>query len=413
MATGSCPRPTADRLLLRRPLLSMGGMPTIRDDQATPGSPPAARRDPRNFAHHGDQRIDEYHWLRDRGKPEVIAYLEAENAYTKSKLAHTEPMQETLYREMLARIQETDLSVPSRDGEYFHYVRTEQGKQYAIHCRRHGTLDAPEEVILDENALAEGKAYFDLGAAEPSPSQRLLAYSVDEEGDERFTLRFKDLGSGSLLPEAIPGTSGAIAFLDEDHVLYVELDVAHRPYRVLRHRLHTDPAEDVCVFVEPDERFFVSIGRTRSDAYVLIETGSKTTSEVWFVPTSDPTAAPVVVEPRRDRIEYAVEHHGDRFFVLTNEDAVNFKLMETQVATPGRSRWTLRIAHRDDVHIVGCDAFARHIVVSERRLGVPKLRIFDLESGAEHEVAFDEEAFAQRLGENPEFETSASSTPHW
>lgn len=376
------------------------------NSQTVPLRPPLPPRREHVLEAHGDRRVDEWYWLRDKTSPEVLAHLSAENAYTQASLAHTEAFQESLYKEMLARIQETDDSVPAREGPYYYYQRTVAGLQYPIHCRKRGSLDAAEEIILDENELAKGCAYFDLGGLEPSQDHQRIAYTIDATGDEIYTLKVKDLVTGETLVAAIPGLSGSIAFAGNDTVFYVVLDAVHRPYRVMRHRIGEDPKNDVMVYRDDDERFFVGVGLSRSGEYVFIDCGSKTSTEVSFIPVADPLAAPVLLEPRREKVEYSVEHSGDRFLIVTNEDAVNSRLMETKIATPHRKDWREVIPHRPDVHLKAVDAFRNHLVISERRDGVVHLRVQDLRNGAEHDIAMDEPVYSLRLGENLEYDTN-------
>ncbi len=367
--------------------------------------PPIAPRRRHLHEKHGDQRVDDFYWLKEKSSPEVIAYLEAENAYTKATLAHTEAAQQDLYKEMLARIKETDLSVPARDGDYFYYQRTEQGLQYPIHCRKHRTLDAPEQILVDENAMAKGLAFFEVGSLEPNPDHALLAVAIDATGDEKYTLRVKDLTTGEFLNEAIADTSGAIAWADSKTIFYVLLDETHRPFRVMRHVIGEDSKDDVEVFRDDDERFFVGVDRTRSGEFVFIESGSKTSTEVRFVHTATPLMEPTLVAPRRDKIEYSLEHSGDRFLIVTNEDAKNFRLMETATNSPARENWREIAPHRPDVHLLAVDAFERHLVISERRDGVVHLRVQEIASGEEHEIAMDETVYTARLGNNLEYDT--------
>jgi oligopeptidase B len=233
--------------------------------------PPIAPKRLHVHSLHGDDRMDEYYWMRDRDDPAVMAYLEAENTYTEAIMGPTQPLQTALYDEMLARIQETDLTVPYRKGDYYYYTRTETGKSYPIHCRKQGSLDAPEEILLDENILAAGQDYFSLGAFEVSPNHRLLAYSVDTSGAECFTLYVLDLVTGKQFPEAIPDTYYAIAWGNDNQTLfYTTIDEAHRPFKLFRHCLGKDVSEDTLIYHEPDDSYFLSIDKTRSEAYLLL-----------------------------------------------------------------------------------------------------------------------------------------------
>jgi oligopeptidase B len=370
-------------------------------------SPPIAEKHPHVHSLHGDERIDHYFWLRDRSSPAVIAYLEAENTYTQAIMQHTETLQTTLYKEMLSRIQETDLSVPYRKGDYYYYNRTEEGKAYPIHCRKQGSLDAPEEVLLDENLLAEGHDYFELGVLVVSPDQKVLAYSVDTNGSELYTLYFLDLATRELYPESIPETEYSLVWAnDSQTVFYTQLDAAHRPFKLFRHQLNTPAGEDILVHHEPDDAYNLSVEKTRSNAFILMNIASKVTSEVHFLDANCPTGSFQVIEPRSHRIEYSVEHHGDFFYITTNEDAINFKLMRTPTAAPAKENWQTLIPHREDVLISYASAFAEHLVIYEREAGLAKVRIRQLSTEAEHYITFPEPAYEVYEGANAEFNTN-------
>jgi oligopeptidase B len=268
-----------------------------------------AERRPVTLEAHGDVRTDDWYWLRDKDDPAVIAHLEAENEYTTAVMAATVPLQETLYAEMVARIQETDLSVPVRKGPWWYYSRSVEGSSYGIHCRR--PADGPddtEQVLLDENTLAEGHDYFALGCFSISPDHRWLVYSTDTSGGERHTMRFCDLSSGVESDESIEDTSHGAAWANDNAtVFYVRVDEAMRPFQLWRHEVGTDPAGDVLVLEEVDDHFYLGVGRTRDDRFVLCGLDSKVTSEVWVLDADDPTGAFTVIEPRRHGIEYSVE----------------------------------------------------------------------------------------------------------
>lgn len=395
------------------------------DDASHPGvlRAPAAPQRPTILRHHGDERVDPWYWLRDRDDPEVRAYLEAENAYTEAALGHLAPLRERVFEEIRGRIRETDASAPVRKGPHEYFSRTREGLQYAVHCRRPaGTAALPdpdaepghddhEIVLLDENALAGDAGYFALGALSPSPDQTLVAYSTDFTGGERYTLRIRDVARGVDLPDAVPDTYYGVAWANDGAtVFYTRPDDAMRPWQVWRHRLGTPLADDVLVFQEDDERFYVSVERTRSERFLIVTSASKLTTEVWFVDADHPDAELTVVEPRRDGVEYHVEHHrsaehGDRFFVLTNDDAENFRLAVTPVASPGRAHWTEVVAHRDDVRLDDVDAFARHLVLSERFDALEQVRVLDLDDGTDHVIAMPDEVYSAGLGATLEFET--------
>src|SRR6202163_563875 len=299
--------------------------------------PPAAKILPRAMTAHGDTRIDNYFWLRDKKDPDTIAYLEAENRYMREKMQHTEALQASLYSEMLGRIQQSDLSVPVKRDEYFYYTRTEEGKQYAIHCRKKGSAQsleaAPEEVLLDSNALAEGHKYFRLGVFVPSPNHRLLAYSVDFEGNEMYTVRVKNLDTGELLADEIPNTSYTLEWSDDNATFfYTVLDEALRPYKVFRHKLGVK--EDFLIYHEPDERFTLDLSSTRSRAYIFININSSLTSEVRYLSKNQPNGEFRVLLLRVYETEYDATHRGDSFLIRTNDEAKGFRVVEASVADP-------------------------------------------------------------------------------
>ncbi len=281
-------------------------------------SPPVAKMVPKSMTVLGDTRVDNYFWLRDRKDPDTTKYLEAENGYTETVMKGTSALQSKLYAEMLGRIKQTDLSVPTRRDGYFYYTRTEEGKQYAIHCRKKGTLDAPEEILMDENAMAAGKKYFRIGNFSVSPNHRLLAYSVDYDGDEEYTIHVKDLTTGKLQADQIPNTYYSLEWGNDNATFfYTVLDAAKRPYKVFRHTLGRKT--DALVYHEPDERFTVELAKTSSRAYILINIGSALTSEVRYVSADRPKGKFQVVLPRVQETEYDITHHEDSFFIRTND----------------------------------------------------------------------------------------------
>ncbi len=369
-------------------------------------APPVAPKLPKILSIHADDRVDNYYWLSDRDNPEVLAYLEAENAYTADVMKHTEPLQTVLYDEMLARIQETDLSVPYRKGDFYYYSRTETGKAYPIYCRKQGSLKAAEEVLLDQNVLAEGHEFFQLGAISISPDHRVLAYSNDTAGSERYTLCFLDLKTRLLFPELIPDTYyGVVWGNDNQTVFYTQLDDANRPYKLFRHTLGNPATADELIHHEQDDFYFLSVGKTRSEAYILLDLGSKITSEVHFLDANQPTGKFQVIQPRSPGIEYAVEHHSDLFYITTNEDALNFKLMKAPVTAPAKANWEPVIPHREEVLLEGISAFANHLVIYERAEGLPTMRIRQLATQEEHYMSFPDATYSVGEGANPEFHT--------
>jgi oligopeptidase B len=381
--------------------------------------PPPAKRIPTERTHHGDTVVDEYAWLAEKDDPDTVAYLKAENAHTEAATAHLAGLRETVYNEIKKRTKETDLSVPSRKGGYWYYTRTVEGQQYGIHCRRAvrpGEVDPPstadgtpldgEEVLLDGNRLAEGHDFFQLGAFDISPDGRRLAYSTDFSGDERFTLRVKDLVTGELLPDEVPDTFYGTAWsADGSTLFYLTVDDAWRPYRVWRHAVGAPAGADTVVLEEADGRFWVGVGLSRSERFVVIDVHSKVTSEVLLIPADAPAAPPRVVAPRRQGVEYSVEHHGDRLLILHNDGAEDFALAYTSAGEPGE--WTTLIGHTPGTRLEGVDAFASHLVVSLRRDGLTGLRVLEVDGGEPYHIEFPEPIYSVGLDANPEYETAS------
>src|SRR5919199_2450055 len=370
-------------------------------------NPPVAQKQPQVFVLHGDERVDDYFWMRDANDPNVIAYLEAENAYTTAMMQHTEALQTTLYQEMLGRIKESDLSVPYRKDNYYYYSRTQEGKAYPIYCRKKGNLDAPEEVLLDQNELAKGYEYCSLGVFQVSPNHQILAYSIDTSGAEQYTLSFLDLNTFDLYPESLAETYVSYAWGNDNRtVFYTKVDATNRPFQLFRHSLGSSPDDDVLIYQEPDEAYFLGVSKTRSQAYILMSLGSTITSEVHYLEANNPTGSFQVIHPRQSGMEYKVEHHGDSFYILTNEEAINFKLMKTPVASPSKQNWVSVIPHREDVMLSSVNAFADYLVISERKMGLPTLRVQQLSTGEEHAINFPEPTYSLSIGNNPEFNTT-------
>jgi oligopeptidase B len=362
---------------------------------------------------HGDVRVDPYYWLRDRDDPEVIAHLKAENEYAAEVMAPTQALQDEIFSEIRGRVQETDVSPPARKGPWEYFSRTFEGSQYALHGRR--PAGAPEgtdeSVLVDENVLADGLDYFSLGGLTITPDQTHLAYSFDDDGGELHTLRFRDLATGADLPDVIDGVYYGLAWANDNRtIFYVRPDDAMRPYQVWRHTLGTP--DDALVYEEPDERFFVSVGRARSGHAIVLSSDSKITSEARLLDPDDPAAGPCVVEPRTDDLEYDVEHHiaadgTEQLFILTNADgATNFKLVRAPVASPGRSSWTEVVPHRDDVKLDGVDVFRDFLVLSERTNGLEQLRVLGItDPSLDRVLTMDDPAYSTWVGDNLEFDT--------
>ncbi|MEO0835541.1 MAG: S9 family peptidase [Cyanobacteria bacterium J06642_3] len=368
---------------------------------------PIADQHPHELVTHGDTRIDNYYWLRQQEDSTVIDYLEAENSYTEAQMQHTKELQQSLYDEMLSRIKETDLSVPYRLQDYYYYSRTEEGQAYPIFCRKYQSLDASEEILLDQNKLAADHEFFSLGVASISPNQQILAYSVDTTGAEQYTLHFLDLSTRKLYPQTIPNTYYSFAWGNDSRTaFYTKIDAANRPYQLWRHGLENSPNDDVLVYQEDNESYFLGVGKTRSRAYILLSLSSMVTSEVRYLDADHPQGEFKLFQPRRTGIEYGIEHHSDRFYIVTNEDAINFKLMSTKVDATDKANWKTLIPHRPDVMLEGIDAFAEHLVIYERQGGLPTARIQTLATGDINDLSFPEAAYSFSGGNNPEFNTT-------
>lgn len=369
--------------------------------------PPVTKVIPKIDTLHGDVRIDNYFWLRDRNNPEVIEYLKAENEYTEAMMAHTKEFQKKLYEELLSKIKETDLTVPERLDDYYYYTRTEEGKQYPIYCRKKGSLDAKEEILLDQNVLAEGYDYFDIGVLKISPNHKLLIYSIDTTGSERFTIYIKNLNTGELFNEKINNTRYSAAWTNDNKTFFYTIqDNAKRPYKLYRHMLETDPSQDELIYHEQDEAFWLDISKTKNMQYLIINLGSHTTSEVHYLNADTPGDKFKLIHPRQHKMEYYVEHHGDRFFILTNDNAKNFKLMEVSVNDPSKANWKEVIPHRGSIKIDGIDVFKNHLVIYERENGLEKIRITNFINNETYYVDFPEPVYTFWAGRNRDFNSN-------
>ena len=375
--------------------------------------------------HHGDAFVDPYEWLRDKDNPEVISYLEAENAYTEAQTTQLSELSDAIFGEIKARTKETDLSVPSYSSHpggsaYWYYVRTVEGSEYPIYCRVVASdrekLPDPEqeivgeEVLLDANVEADGHEFFSLGAFGVSLDGRLLAYSVDLSGAERFTIMIKDLASGELLVDQISDTAYGVAWAKNSHLFYTRADEAWRPYVVLRHRLGTDPSEDIAVTTETDERFWLSVDASRDDRWIMIGAESKITSEVRLLSTDDPDGEPRLVASRRQGVEYDVEPAGDRLLIVHNDGAEDFELAEAPLTATSHTDWAPVLRHRQGVRILSVSAYASHAVVSLRRGGLTGLHVMSRDAagnlGEGSDVAFDEPLYVVYAPGESEFETA-------
>jgi oligopeptidase B len=391
-----------------------------------PHLPPQAERRPSTRTHHGDTVVDDYEWLRDRDDPDVRSYLEAENTYTAASTAHLEGLREDLFDEIKTRTLETDLSVPVRDGAFWYYSRTVEGQQYGIHCRipvdgdddwmppAIRADDEREQILLDDNVEAEGTDFYSLGSFDVSADGRLLAYSVDLTGDERYTLRIRDLQTGRDLPDTVPNTfPGATFAPDGTVVFYPTVDESWRPDTIWRHEVGTPASLDVAVFIEPDERFWVGVGLTRSKRFLVLDIASKITSEVRVLDMVYPRGEFRIVWPRREGVEYHVEHAvvagEDRFLIVHNEGALDFTVVDVAASEPDdRDAWRTVVPPAPGRRVEDIDAFAGHLVVEYRRDGLTRVAVIRLGDentpyGALEEIEFDEPLFQVGTGGNPEW----------
>jgi oligopeptidase B len=380
-------------------------------------TPPVASRRSEVLRAHGDERIDDYHWLRERDDPDVISYLEAENEYALAATEHLAGLREQIFEEIRSRVRESDTSVPAPWGPWAYYSRTVEGLQYRIHCRRPSDRtglpdpdatpgDEGETVLLDENALAAGHEYFALGGLAVTPDHETLAYAFDTRGVERFTLRFRDLANGHDLDDEIADTSYGLGWAnDGSTIFYTRPDTTNRPYQVWRRRLGYD---DELVFEELDERFFVGLGRCRSGRFVVIAAQSKITSEVHLLDADDASAMPRLVARRHAGVEYHVDHHvdasGDRLFIVTNDIAPNFRLVVADLDRP--DEWQEVIPGRDSVRLERVDAFSRHLVLEERAEALTLMRVLRLTDNDSHQIDLPDPVFTVGLGTNLEFDAT-------
>jgi len=373
---------------------------------ASPPVPPTAKRVPNVTEVNGHKLVDNYYWLRDKTNPEVKAYLESENAYTDAVMKPTDPLQKQLYEEMLGRIKETDVEVPYKKGDYFYYTRTEAGKQYPIRCRRKGSMDAPEEVLLDVNELAKGQIFMSLGEFEVSDDGNLLAYSTDNTGFRQYVLAVKDLRTGKTLPDHAERV-GSVAWANDNKTFFftIEDEKTKRQYRMYRHTAGTTGA-DTLVYEEKDERFNVNVGKSRSKGYVFLVSASHTTSEARYIPADQATAEWKVIEPRKQDVEYYPDHNGDFFYLRVNDTGRNFRLVKAPVADPRRAHWQEVVPQRADVMLRDVDFFKNYYVSYERQDGLPQIRVTDLQNGKSRRIEFPEPAYLSYGYINAEYDTN-------
>jgi oligopeptidase B len=383
-------------------VMSAVAIPTI----AEVSTPPVAKKVAKTTTLHGDERVDEYGWLRDKTSPETLAYLNAENAYAEEVLKPTEKLARQLYDEMLGRIKQTDANVPYLKDGYYYYSRTVEGKQYPIHARKKGSLDAAEQILLDVNELAEGKKYMSVAAMQVSDDTNLLAYTTDDTGYRQYSLYVKDLGTGKVT-DRIAGKVGSVEWAkDNKTLIYATENEAKRQNRVFRHVLGTTAHE--LIFEEKDELYDVWVDRSRSGEWLFITTDSKTTSETLLIPAAKPATAPVVMVPRKTDHKYYPEHRGDSFYIMTNDAGINYRLVTAPVMNYSQKNWKELVPHRKPVRIESADLFSNHMVVRLREGGLSHLEIYDLRTSPvkSHRVSFPEPAYAVSGNANAEFDTN-------
>jgi oligopeptidase B len=381
-----------------------------RQPEGRPGidmEPPVAAVTPQNLEIHGDVRVDNYYWLKNREDPAVIAYLEAENAYTEAVMAHTKGLQKSLYREIIGRIKQDDDSVPYKKGEYFYYERYEEGDNYPIYCRKKGSLDATEEIVLDANELAEGHEFFSMWGVKVSPGGKTVAYATDTVGRQFNTLRFRNLETGDDLSDVITDVTPNGEWANDNRTFfYTKQDLETlRYHQIYKHVLGTDPSEDELVYEESDEEFNSFVYKTKSDRYLVIGSRQTLSSEMRVLDAEHPDGEFRVVQPREVDHEYWVDHYGDHFYLRTNWRAKNFRLMKTPVTDTGRDRWEEVIPHRDDVFFEGAEIFKDYLVVTERKDGLMQMRVKPWDGSEEHYLDFGEPAYTAAASDNYEFDT--------
>ncbi len=368
--------------------------------------PPKATKKVKELTIHQDTRIDPYYWLNERESPDVIRYLEAENSYTEQMMAHTKPLQDELFNEIIGRIKQTDMSVPYRDNGYYYITRFEEGMEHPVYSRKKGSAEAPEEVMIDVNELAKGYDYYQVGGLAVSRDNKILAFSEDTLSRRIYTIRFKDLETGQMQPDKILNTTGnAVWANDGKTVFYTRRDDALRPYKIFRHTLGTDPATDQEVFHETDETFNVAIYRTTTNKYLIIGSYATLSNEYRLLDADDPNGEFRIFLPREPRHEHSITHAGDKFYIRTNwQGATNFRLMETDETKTGKEFWKEVVPHRSDVLLDDVHAFKDYLVLSERVNGLTQLTIRDLK-GLTHHIDFGQEAYTTFTGINREYDT--------
>ncbi len=383
-------------------------MPSKRNVSPGAWPPPIAKTIPTILEEHGRSRVDPYYWLSERDHPDVLAYLDEENDYARRVMAHRATFEETLFEEIKGRIKQTDLSVPYKLDDYYYYTRYEEGKEYPLYCRKRETLEAREELMLDVNVLAEGHEFFAIGGMAVSFAQDLLAYASDTQGRRIYTVRFMNLTTGELLDDVLEHATGNVAWANDNRTLFYGRQDPHtlRAFQVFRHRLGRDPSSDDLVFEEEDETFSSAVFKTKSKQYLMIASHQTVSTEYHYLSADNPDGEFRVFLPRERFHEYDVDHYGDKFYIRTNWEAKNFRLMKTPLRQTDRSSWQEVLPHRDDVLLESFELFRDFLVTEERHQGLVRFRVIPWNGEAEHHVEFGEAAYAAGLGDNPDFNTA-------
>jgi oligopeptidase B len=370
--------------------------------------PPIAEKKPKELTIHGQTRIDNYFWMNNREDSSVINYLKAENAYTDEMIKDTKEFQDHLFNEIVGRIKQTDESVPYRDNGYYYYTRFEEGKEYPVYCRKKGSLETGEEILLNVNEMAEGHDYFQVSGLTVSPDNQKIAYGVDTVSRRKYTIYFKDLVSGHIYEDAIPLTTGG-AFWTNDNktVFYTQKDEETlRPYKIFRHVLNTSSETDVLIHHELDDTYGTFVYKSKSDKYIILASSSTLSDEYRYLDADKPKDDFKIIQPRERNLEYSVDHFGDKFYIVTNLEAKNFRLMEAPVSAPGKENWKELIPHREDVYLNNIEIFNDYLVVEERKDGLNHLRVIRWDNDSEHYLDFGEEDYVANISTNPEFESN-------
>lgn len=370
---------------------------------------PQAKKIPIKLEKHGDVRIDNYFWLRERENPEVVKYLTSENLYNEQMTAHTKDLQENLFQEMKGRIKEDDSSVPYKLNGYWYITRYEKGRDYPIYSRKKETLDAPEEILFDVNEMAKGYDYYRLGGLNVSPDNKLVAFAVDTVSRRKYTIQIKDLETGKILPVKIKTTTGGSTWANDNKTLYYARkdEETLRSDKIYKHQLGTDPKGDEMVYHEEDETFHTYVYKSKSDKYLIIGSSSTLTTEYRFLDADQPEGEFKVVQPRIRGMEYSISHYEDDFYILTNIDgATNFKLMKTPVNATGEENWEDVIEHKEDILLEDIDLFKEYLVISERSEGLNKIRVIRWDGAESYFLPFDNETYTAYTGTNPDFDTN-------